>query len=1038
MACSADGGELRASARAMLAAVSILLGICAPARAQDEALRSYYTANGLLNRGLYEQAAAEYQAFLASDPTGVEDATARYGLAVALSQLGKPDDALALLTSLRPPDGFAFQFEAGLLQGQLVYAKQDFGEASRILGRLVRRNPDHARADEAAGLWIECLHRLGDHRQTVAREQELEDDERLAAGDLGRARLFAALSQSMLGDDEAAANSLSRLAKRDDEIGRSAALSLAAVLERLGRPAEAADRYQGLISLQDPRWSPPAMLGAARSLRSEGQASKAATILRDLMDRYPDSDSSQEAGLELGIALIETGDYAAGRDALGKQSPNGDPASAGRAAYWFAKSLLREGKAKAAAARLESALKQFPDSPLKPEMLYDLGVALSQLGEPERAVEVFQRIASELPTAKLAPTAQLAAAVTLLGAGHADEAFTQASEIASDAPEGPEAALVLAEVEATRGRNKQAVDLLRQWMRAHPDHPAADRARYRLALCLAALDQREEAERIAEPLLGGTAIDPRFVQGLIVLGDAAFRDEDWPAAERWFRSAIERGATPPDAAQLRLALALARQGKSDEASGWFERAAAGDSAGEVGAQAKFELAQAKLLAGHDEQAGPMFESLLADAPDSRFAGYAMRQLGGIAERRGDPAAAASWYQRAANASEEVRPDALRDQARAALAAGDYQTPEQLAKGSHDPDLRAYGAIAAARRGEYAPALKAMDEAINAGGLSDDVRRDTLFERAWCARRQGDDASAARTLDAILAEDRQDRYAVYAALESASIALDAGRAADAAQPLDRAAKLMETQPAIVEPAMQEQLTYRHAAMDSALGRHADVIERLQHFDEQYPKSTLAPPANILLGDAYVATARPSEAADAYRRAAESPSDETQGAALLRLGDALGRSGAWAKSREAFEQYLADHADSPFAYEAQFGRAWALEHEGDTAKAREAYAKVVAAHQGPTAARAQFQIGECLFAEGRHEEAVRELLRVDILYQYPEWSAAALYEAGRAFEQLRKFGEARQQYRETLERFPESDWGPLARERLGRLASEEGRE
>ena len=96
--------------------------------------------------------------------------------------------------------------------------------------------------------------------------------------------------------------------------------------------------------------------------------------------------------------------------------------------------------------------------------------------------------------------------------------------------------------------------------------------------------------------------------------------------------------------------------------------------------------------------------------------------------------------------------------------------------------------------------------------------------------------------------------------------------------------------------------------------------------------------------------------------------------------------------------------------------------------QAYQVVVDRHQGPTAARAQFQIGECLFAKGQYDKAVRELLKVDILYDYPQWSAAALYEAGRCFEKLAKTVEARNQFKQVADEYKDTRWAQLAAERL----------
>jgi TolA-binding protein len=131
---------------------------------------------------------------------------------------------------------------------------------------------------------------------------------------------------------------------------------------------------------------------------------------------------------------------------------------------------------------------------------------------------------------------------------------------------------------------------------------------------------------------------------------------------------------------------------------------------------------------------------------------------------------------------------------------------------------------------------------------------------------------------------------------------------------------------------------------------------------------------------------------------------------------------------FAAYLDRFGDSELWFQAQFGVGYARENRGQQDSAMEAYRKVIDRHSGPTAARAQFQIGECLFAQKKHSGAVRELLKVDILYGYPEWSAAALYEAGRCFEELKQPEQARAQFTQVKEKYPDSEWAKLATQRL----------
>ena len=113
---------------------------------------------------------------------------------------------------------------------------------------------------------------------------------------------------------------------------------------------------------------------------------------------------------------------------------------------------------------------------------------------------------------------------------------------------------------------------------------------------------------------------------------------------------------------------------------------------------------------------------------------------------------------------------------------------------------------------------------------------------------------------------------------------------------------------------------------------------------------------------------------------------------------------------------------------FGVGWAREASGDPEAAIDSY-RQAAQGRTETAARAQFQIGECLFALGRHEEATSEFIKVDILFSSPMWSAAALYEAGRCFDALGDREQASQQWRRVIKIDTGGKWTEMARARLG---------
>ena len=110
---------------------------------------------------------------------------------------------------------------------------------------------------------------------------------------------------------------------------------------------------------------------------------------------------------------------------------------------------------------------------------------------------------------------------------------------------------------------------------------------------------------------------------------------------------------------------------------------------------------------------------------------------------------------------------------------------------------------------------------------------------------------------------------------------------------------------------------------------------------------------------------------------------------------------------------------------------MENQRKYDDARKWYAKVTASHNGPTAARAQFQAGECYFAEGKFDKAAGELLKVEIVYAYPEWSARALYEAGRAFEAMKQIDQAKSQYSACVKKYKDTASAAQAAKKLKEL-------
>jgi TolA-binding protein len=152
------------------------------------------------------------------------------------------------------------------------------------------------------------------------------------------------------------------------------------------------------------------------------------------------------------------------------------------------------------------------------------------------------------------------------------------------------------------------------------------------------------------------------------------------------------------------------------------------------------------------------------------------------------------------------------------------------------------------------------------------------------------------------------------------------------------------------------------------------------------------------------------------------------ALLKLAEVQAAQNDFAGSLQSSRDFLSKYPSDAMTYRAQFNVGWALENQQQYSDARAAYQNVIAASNGETAARAQFQIGETWLAEKKYDQAAAALLAVEDVYAYPKWSARALFEAGRVFEQLNQPEQAKLQYTQVLTKYKTAPEAELAQGRL----------
>jgi TolA-binding protein len=1020
-----------------------------PSGTPDPALQSYLSANGMLNRGLYELAAAEYGKFLADHADHEKAPVARYGLGVCLFRLKRYDAAAEILSPLHERADFPFAAEVGTILGQCHLEQRRYAEAADAFKRVILRHTEQELADDAGAGLVEALY--ADGRYQDAADACARFAQRWEEGPL-RERVGFFWGMALMAQQEYA-RAAERFAELLDRFAtgpfaEQASLLLAQCHQNNHAIDKAMRQYRRVLSQEESPYVPDALLGLATLLQQRGEPAEAGTLLDRLLERGDGESLRATARFQRGRAWFDQDEYERAFALFQAVSAEEGPLQ-DQAAYWMAKCRLRQGRFDEAARRLADAIEASPNSELTAEMLYDRAIALVRADRHEQAVEVLTAFRSRFPEHELAADALQLLASTEHQRRRFDESLTHARAFLRQYPSHPLAsavAFLAAENEFLAGRYADAVDGYAQFLAAYPDDGQSVKAKFRLGTALYRLERFDEADDFLAEVAGEVGADETYRPALLAMGDIHFQRSEWKQAERYLSDYLSGGADVPSAddALLKLGLAHQRQGQHAEALSAYQRLVAefGDSPHRL--QALFERGQALVALGRFDEAVPVFQTVVDQGGDSRFAPYALNHLAVIAMQRKDFDEAAKLYQRVgrAEADTPLRADALFQDGQALMAAQRFDAAEaafgrfleQFPSHERAAEAQAQRAVAMARQDRHAEAVAAIAEIerASAASLEPSLRAALQYEKAWCLRELGRSEEAAAAYQVLLDEGLASDLSAHAVLELTGIQVAAQQYEQAATLLRRLWQDMQSSEAAVPATVREQATYRLGVCEFELKRLREAADLFEQFIDAFPESPLVASASFYCGEALFTLGRYERAVEHLTRVTGNfPEDPVYGPSLLRLGESLAALQRWARSERVFTEYLERFRDAQHRYQAQFGVGWAREHQQRHDEAISAYRQVVNGHQGPTAARAQFQIGECLFAKQQYEDAVRELLKVDILYAYPEWSAAALYEAGRCFAKLGKIGEARAQFRHVADRHGDSRWAQLASQELSTM-------
>ena len=1008
----------------------------ADASGVDPAAKQLQATHGLFKRGLFKEAAEEYAGFLKKYGGHELAGEARYGLAIARFRLGEFAEAASVLAEVVKDQKFPQRDEALAVLGHCYLSTGEHAKALAAFDELLERHAASKHAESAAINRVQALY-LADKKREALEAADAFLEKYAQGGQRGTALYFRMLAEQGLGRHEAAARTASEILRtyKGSSYEFDVRLVLGQSLEAAGKGQEAIEAYREAVKgapagrAAEGRYS----LGAA--LYKSGKYEEALKEFAAVLRAGEKSNVAPAALLQLGLTQVALGQHADARTSL-EAVVRGDPARAGSATYGLAQVDLAEKKYSAALGRLELLAKGNAAPVDAVRLTFDRGVALMGLEKFDEAAGEFERVGRDPRAAALAAEAAYRRGYCLHRLAKYEDSHKVLAAVPKDAAIASAAAELDAENLFLMGKYAEAQGAYGRLSGAAgaADQGRRDRLRLRLGQTAYFAGKYEEAIAQLSPLAESRTVttDGELSPALLLLGDAMIQTGKFKEAAGVLAKYVPIAKKDAEEARFKLALAQLRGGDERGAERSLSELAGGDVSSPWVVRGLFEYGQLQFTKKRHDGAREALRKVIAAKPAEELAAPAAYMLAWIdleAKRYDEAAkgfaAVAVDYPKHALAGSALYQQgvALREAGQDERAASVFKEyVEKWPQGEHVGGARQMIASSLTKAGKPQEAVKLLAAlAKDAKTRSDAV----LYELAWAQRGAGDEGAAVGSYEQLIEQFADSKLIDAARAEVGDLLYKQARHADAAKHLEKAVEASAT----LDPRTLAVARYRLGCAYEKQKEWRKAAAAFARFVKEHPTDELAAPALYQAGEAAIAAGRLAEAQQYLAQLVkEHANSEAAPVAMLKLGEVRSGLSDHEGAASAYRDYLTKHADGKFAYLAQFGVGWALENQKKHDEARTWYEKVTAGHNGPTAARAQFQIGETYFAEGKYAEAVKSLLAVEDVYGKTEWAPRAIYEAGRALEQLGQAEKAKEQYRGVVEKYKDAPEAALAQKAL----------
>jgi cellulose synthase operon protein C len=1011
----------------------------------EAATRQYVAAVALQNRGVFDLAADEWSKFLKTYPDEARADRATHYLGVCYLQTGRLDDAVQCFqTVIKKYPKFALleatYLHLGVAQFKMAQGGKPalYDAAAATFDTLVKNYPDGKYVAQALFNRGDCFYHRG-HKQQAAElyAQMLAKypDDKLAPD-----ALYAlGVTQEELGRTTEAGASYDKFLEKypNNSLAAEVVMRRGETLFAAGQFDAAAQWFASAASRDGFTLADHATVRQAAALAAGKKFAEAAAVYAGMPKQFPKSRYVSAATLSAGKCYYLSGDYKAARLWLEKVL-GGEGAQ--EAAHWTARSLLKEGKPSEALPILDKVLPTAASGPFAAQLAMDRADALYDIpAERKAAADAYANVALKFPQDALAAQALYMAGFTALGQSdyatalkHAEAflAVHAASELTPDVMQ------VAAEANLQLTKYDEAEKLFTQLLGKYPKHGETDTWRVRRGLALQMAKQYQPAvewlqaqlpsihnpDAIAEAqfIIGGCLVEQKqFAEAITAL------DASLAAAAKWRQA---------DETMLLLAHAYHRSGKDDKAKETLQKLLTDLPESKNLDRAHYRLGEYSAAGNDVKAAAAEYRTVTEKWTQSALASHAWYGLGWAllgdnqfadAERAIDALVSKYPGDKLVPRGRYARGMARHQLGKFAPAIEDIQaflTAEPQA--AERSDARYVLGLCQVGLKQYPAAIATLENL-----LQDDphyVSADkVIYELAWAAKAQKKDDDAAAAFARLAKECPQSPLCGESLFHVGEAAYKKGDFAAAAVAYHAALqKAGRTE-------LGEKATHKLAWAYFRLDKPADAKLTFAYQRSNWPQGPLAADAAFMEAECLFKQKKFTEALADYEKLGPPSSRDFQVLLLLHGGQAAGQLKQWDKALELLTRAAKDAANSPYLQEVLYEQGFAQQNLEKLDDALASYGQAVAKGNTETAARAQFMIGEIQFQQKKHADAVKSFFVVIYTYAYPQWQADATYEAARCFEVLGKKPQAVKQYQELIDKFPQSDKVPLAKERVRSL-------